>query len=62
METLEDMFMKFGCKKVFKKDGTLTANAVYNYYNKVMEYYCNKYNKTEDDFDKFVNELERLGF
>ena len=34
-ETLKDMFMQFGCKKVFKKDGQLTINALKNYYDKI---------------------------
>ena len=61
-ETLEDMFMHFGCKKVFKKDGELTANAFKNYYDKVMAWFCKKYNTTEDDFDEHVNEIMELGF
>lgn len=61
-ETLEDMFMQFGCNKVFKKNGDFTKDALKNYYDKVMAWFCKKYNTTEYDFDEYVNEIMELGF
>ena len=36
--------------------------ALKNYYDKVMTWFCKKYNTTEDDFDEYVNEIMELGF
>ena len=62
METLEEIFNAVGCKKVFNKNGDLTTKAIKKYYDKAMAYYCNKYNKKEDDFDNFVNECIFFGY